>query len=469
MHFTSVQYLVFFLAIYLVYWRLNARRQNILLLAASYFFYANWNWRMLGLIVLVTAADYFNGLRIHRASSQAQKRFWLTASVAVNLGILAGFKYFNFFIESFAALAASTGFAVSFSTLNIILPIGISFYTFRSLSYTIDVYRGRLEPTASLIDYAAFVSFFPHLAAGPITRAKEFLFQLEKKRSLNGEDMEEGLRRFLLGFFKKAFIADTLGFYVVDKVFASPADYSSGALWLGMLAYTVQIYADFSGYSNMAIGSARLLGLKLPENFAFPYLSKNVSEFWRRWHITMSGFFRDYVYITLGGNRKGRARTIFNLAATTLVSGLWHGAGLTFVLWGALHGAYITIYHLWRGDKKEAAHQGLFGWFMAWLVTQLAVGLAWILFRSPNAGVAWIYMKGLVAAPGVSAIEVPLLVHLAFAAFIADHFAGWLMERRPTVMTRIPVCLQAVAYAAMILFLYHARIEAANPFIYFQF
>ena len=468
MHFTSVQYLVFFLVIYLVYWRLNARRQNILLVLASYFFYANWNWRMLGLIVLVTVADYFNGLRIRGSSSQAQKKFWLAASIAVNLGILGSFKYFNFFVESLAALAESTGFAVSFSTLNIILPIGISFYTFRSLSYTLDIYRGRLEPTGSLIDYAAFVSFFPHLAAGPITRAKEFLFQLEKKRLLNGADLQEGLRRFLHGFFKKAFIADTLGFYVVDKVFASPADYSSGALWLGMLAYTVQIYADFSGYSSMAIGSARMLALKLPENFAFPYLSKNVSEFWRRWHITMSGFFRDYVYITIGGNRKGRARTVINLAATTLVSGLWHGAGLTFVLWGAAHGAYITIYHLWRGQDAPRA-SGPFGLFMAWLLTQLAVSLAWILFRSPNMAVAWIYMKGLIAAPGVDTIEVPLLVHLAFAAFIADHFAGWLMERQSTAKVRIPAYLQAIGYAAMILFLYHARTEAANPFIYFQF
>lgn len=426
---------------------------------------------MLGLIVLVTAVDWFSGHRIHSAQAPAQKKLWLAMSLAVNLGILGYFKYSNFFIESFAQLAQSTGLHISPSSLNIILPIGISFYTFRSLSYTIDVYRGRLLPVGSLIDYAAFISFFPHLAAGPITRAEEFLFQLEKKRLLSGADLEEGLRRFLIGFFKKVFIADTLAFYVVDKVFASPGDYTSGALWLGMLAYTVQIYADFSGYSNMAIGSARMLGFRLPENFAFPYLSKNVSEFWRRWHITMSRFFRDYVYITLGGNRKGRARTVFNLAATTLVSGLWHGAGLTFVLWGALHGAYITIYHLWRGNREQDSGRapGLFGLLLAWLFTQLAVSLAWILFRSPNLAVAWIYMKGLLSAPGVDTIEVGLLVYLAFAAFIVDHFVGWLMERRSTVKVRISVYLQALVYAAMILFLYHARTPAANPFIYFQF
>jgi alginate O-acetyltransferase complex protein AlgI len=300
------------------------------------------------------------------------------------------------------------------------------------------------------------------------------MHQLEKKREFRGENVQIGLVRFLLGFFKKAFIADTLGVYLVDPVFENPGEYSSGLLWLAMLGYAVQIYADFSGYSSMAIGSARILGFTIPENFAFPYLSRNFSDFWRRWHMTMSRFFRDYVYIGLGGNRGGATRTMRNLLATTLLSGLWHGAGWTFVMWGGVHGICIISCHVWQkwlGKRESKPTAGFVHRLPAWFATQLAVCIAWILFRSTNFASAWTYFKGLIFARGSSSIEIPFLVWIAFCAFIIDHFSGWMTEteRHIAVKRVIPAAVQGLMYAILIVFLSHARPADVNPFIYFQF
>jgi alginate O-acetyltransferase complex protein AlgI len=473
MNFASIPYLIFTAVVFFVYWHLSRRQQNLFLLAASYFFYANWDWRFLGLIIISTLVNFYCGGRIHRAARSGEKKFWLVLSLAISLGILGYFKYFNFFADSLAALAQSIGWHLSSSTLDILLPVGISFYTFQSLSYSIDIYRGRLRPTGSLIDFAAFVSFFPQLVAGPIVRASEFIFQLEKRRTFSGEDLQAGLVRFLMGFFKKTFVADTLAVYLVDPVFADPGGYSSGTLWLALVGYSVQIYADFSGYSNMAIGSARILGFRIPENFAFPYLARNISEFWRRWHMTMSRFFRDYVYIALGGNRLGGARTLVNLAVTTLISGLWHGAGWTFVIWGGVHGLYIATYHFWRTRRgrlgREGGVTGIPGIISGWVVTQLAVCVAWVLFRSQDFGSSLVYLGGLVKSAGTGTVDVPVLIWLAFGAFAVDHFSGWIRENRPEIGAGIPSYVHAFAYTAMIIFLYHARLEVPNPFIYFQF
>ena len=469
MNFASVEYLIFIFIVFFGYWHTRRKYQNLFLLVASYVFYAYWDWRFLGLILLVTLVDYVCGARIHHAISLTHKKQWLMLSLAVNIGVLGFFKYFNFFMETLVSLIQLAGGPASFSTLRIILPIGISFYVFRSMSYSLDIYRGTLQPTNSFINYALFVSFFPHLAAGPITRAKEFLFQLEKKNPFRGEDLEAGLTRFILGFFNKAFIADTLAFYVVDPVFAAPGKYSSGTLWFAMFAYTLQIYSDFSGYSSMAIGSARLLGFRLPENFNLPYMAANISEFWRRWHMTMSRFFRDYIYISLGGNRKGKGRALLNVALTTVASGLWHGAGMTFVLWGALHGIYIVLFHFWLRLREPHLEPAFSHILPAWFLTQAAVCLSRILFRSADLSTAWVYFKGLLKSPGTETMAMPPLVWMAIAFFVVDHVAGWMVQHHPDLKQRIPVTLQAMTYAAIIIFLSQARLETVHPFIYFKF
>ncbi|MFH1699596.1 MAG: MBOAT family O-acyltransferase, partial [Candidatus Zixiibacteriota bacterium] len=286
MNFATAAYFIFFSIVFIVYWHLGRKAQNIFLLIASYIFYAAWDWRFLGLIIISTLTDYISGHIIHKSNSIRHRKTVLIISLIINLGLLGYFKYFNFFADSFIVLANTVGWNVTWTAANIILPVGISFYTFQSISYTVDIYRRQLEPNNSLIDFAAFVAFFPQLVAGPIVRAKEFVFQLEAKRVFNANDFEAGLRRFLFGFFKKAFIADTLAMHLVEPAFANPTEYSGATLWLALIGWTFQIYADFSGYSSMAIGSARMLGFKIPENFNFPYLSWNISQYWQRWHKT---------------------------------------------------------------------------------------------------------------------------------------------------------------------------------------
>ncbi len=473
MNFATVQYLIFIVVVFFAYWHLKRRHQNIILLIASYFFYASWDWRFLSLIIISTLVDFACGRRIHNAESSGLRKGWLILSIAVNLGILGYFKYFNFFADNLLAMANSIGWQVSRTTLDIILPLGISFYTFQTLSYTIDIYRRKLRPTKSFITFATFVAFFPQLVAGPIVRAREFVFQLEKKRHFTGKNLQIGLTRFLFGFFKKTFVADTLAVYLVDPVFANPGDYSTGLLWLALLGYSVQIYADFSGYSSMAIGSARILGFEIPENFLFPYLATNFADVWRRWHMTMSRFFRDYVYIGLGGNRHGMMRTLRNIAITTLISGLWHGDRWTFVTWGALHGLFITINHLWRVWKKRRGKpdqgSGIINTIMAWLITQLAFCFLWIVFRAQDFHTILVYMRGMVNSQGEAMIELPWLVWIALGSFVIDHLSGWIIQHRQQNIRRIPDYIQALAYATMIVFIYHARPEHVNPFIYFQF
>ncbi|MFC2088226.1 MBOAT family O-acyltransferase [Calditrichota bacterium] len=473
MNFVTVQYLVFVIIVFFIYWHLNRKYQNIFLLIASYYFYACWDWRFLSLIIISTITDFISGQKIFQAKNQKLKRFWLIFSLVVNLGVLGYFKYFNFFADSLITLAQSIGWNLSQTTLHIILPVGISFYTFQTLSYSIDIFRGKLKPTNSIIDFGAFVAFFPQLVAGPIVRAREFIFQLEKKRVFTSDDFQYGLRRFLLGFFKKAFIADTIAVHLVDPVFANPGNYSSITLWIAIIGYSIQIYADFSGYSNMAIGTAKILGFNIPENFNFPYLAKNISDFWRRWHMTMSRFFRDYVYIGLGGNRGTILRTNVNLIITTLISGLWHGAGWTFVIWGGLHGLYTAIYQTFNRWKikniSQNIHFGFLGSLIGWFFTQSAVLFAWILFRAQDFSSSWIYLKGLFNSTGTNSIEISILVWIAFLSFVFDHIGGWLLENKNILINKVPNLLQAAVYATIIIFLFNARPADINPFIYFQF
>jgi alginate O-acetyltransferase complex protein AlgI len=465
MNFVSPEFGAFFVVVLAVYWALPRRGQNAFLLLASWLFYAAWDWRFLSLILISTVTDFVTGRRIHASATRSQRRGWLLVSLAVNLGILAYFKYADFFVESLVDLAGSVGWQLSSPTLNIILPVGISFYTFQTLSYSLDIYLGRLKPTDSIVEFGTFVAFFPQLVAGPIVRAREFLFQLEERRQFDPALFEAGAIRFLTGFFKKAVIADSLAIHLVDPVFADPSAYSAATLWWAAFGYTAQIYADFSGYSSMAIGSAAMLGFRIPENFRFPYLARSFSEFWGRWHITMSRFFRDYVYIPLGGNRISDSRTRANLAITTLVSGLWHGAAWTFVAWGGIHGLFIMIGHAVR--RKGAGRSYIRG-IAGWAATFVGVVFAWILFRAASFTVASEFISGLWGRSGES-IHVSSIVMFSMAAVVVDHAVGWILEHRPDLAARPGPIVRAAYLVFLVVFAYHAMPREANPFIYFQF
>ena len=341
-HFTSLVFIVFLAIVFTAYWTVRtARAQNAVLVIASYFFYAWWDYRFCSLILFSSLVDYLIGARLSRTESVFHRRLYLGISLVCNLGLLAVFKYFGFFAESLQILAQNFGWSFHAVTLNIVLPVGISFYTFQTLSYTIDIYRRQLEPSKSLVGYLAFVSFFPQLVAGPIERGKNLLPQFRRRRSFDRRHAEEGCRWILWGFFKKLAIADPLSI-TVDRFYGGWETASGPELTLATVFFAFQVYCDFSAYSDIAIGTARLFNIRLMRNFAYPYFSQSVGEFWRRWHISLSTWFRDYVYIPLGGSHVSTARRNLNLIATFLLSGLWHGAAWTFVAWGGIHGAALT-------------------------------------------------------------------------------------------------------------------------------
>lgn len=462
MNFVSLQYAFFLSLVLALYWRLPRKFQHLLLLVASYFFYACWDWRFLGLIILTSCIDYIVGKQIFHSKQQTSRKLWLCFSLVINLGILAYFKYANFFIESFIDLLTGMGINTHMGTLSIILPVGISFYTFQSISYSIDIYRRSLEPADDLLDFLTFVAFFPQLVAGPIVRAREFLYQMSAPRQFDWHDIEYGLQRILTGLVKKAIIADTLAMQIVDPVFAAPGDYSSSVLWLAAIAYAVQIYCDFSGYTNIAIGSARLFGFHLPENFRYPYLSKSFSEFWNRWHMTMSRFFRDYVYIPLGGNRRGPVRNMANLASTTLVSGLWHGAAWHFVIWGGAHGLLLVVQRVIPDAIKRITP-----WFITFIAVQLGVLITWVFFRATDMTIAWQYLDGLFFFRGGNTLAITPISYFCFGLFLVDHIYGSRHEVFDRVLQN--TVFKGLFWVVMIIIVHNAMPQGANPFIYFQF
>jgi alginate O-acetyltransferase complex protein AlgI len=375
MSFTSLSFLIFFVALITLYRVLPLPYRKPLLVAAGLFFYGYWDWRFLGLMGTCIVADYYLALRIFHADSAAVKRRYMAASLVLNFGLLGFFKYYNFFTGSANVALASLG--LHLPHLEIILPVGISFFTFESMSYTFDVYRGSLVPCSRLIDFALFIAFFPRLVAGPIIRASHFLPQIQRPLVLEWSDVQAGSLIFLSGLVKKLLLADNLAPFV-DRVFAQPLLYDSPTAWLAVAAYGLQIYYDFSGYSDMAVGLARMFGFELPINFSAPYGARNLTEFWRRWHISLSTWLRDYVYISLGGNRRGTVRTYVNLIATMLLGGLWHGASWNFVLWGGLHGVGLAI-HKWCAARfpRVALPAPL-----AHGLTVVCVLLLWVPFRA---------------------------------------------------------------------------------------
>jgi alginate O-acetyltransferase complex protein AlgI len=467
MLFNTATYFVFFAVTATVYWMLSHRRQNLLLLGASVVFYGWWDWRFLFLLLASALIDFAMALRIadahDREDPRAAKRA-LVVSIVFNLGVLGFFKYFNFFVESAEAALRSVGYEGSLWTLRVILPVGISFYTFQSMSYTIDVYRRRMPATRRPLDFIVFVSFFPQLIAGPIERATRLLRQVERPRRLFRADIEQGLLLFALGLFRKVVIADTAG-VIADRYFADPGAYTTVPLAAGLLLYSLQIYNDFAGYSDMARGSARLLGFELTRNFRHPYFSSSMSEFWTRWHITLSSWLRDYLYIPLGGSRCGPRRTYANLMTTMLLGGLWHGAAWTFVAWGALHGAYLTIQHAW---PRAISAPPLQRWprFLAAVCLFGLTTFTWLFFRAPDFTTAVDYLSGLVSlTPGFEGALLPFVV-LGGLTLLID--VPQALSDNEYVFLDWPVAPRAVAAAsAAILFL--ASGSSHVPFIYFQF
>jgi alginate O-acetyltransferase complex protein AlgI len=464
--YSSIEFVVFFAALLAGLAVLgNENQRRNLLLAASYVFYGWWDWRFCFLLLGITTIDYFVSRQIESRTEKRARRRWLLVSLCMNLGVLGFFKYTNFFADNLREPLLRIGVTLP-EHVDILLPVGISFITFQTMSYSIDVYRGILHPPRRFRDFALFAAFFPQLVAGPIVRGSFFLPQLANIHPLKRENLVRGSELFLRGFVKKVVFADTLAF-MVDPVFSNPALFSAPTCWLAALAYTAQIYFDFSGYTDMAIGVARALGFELPENFRHPYLSRNLGEFWRRWHISLSTWLRDYLYIPLGGNRRGPVRTYVNLLITMLLGGLWHGASWTFIAWGALHGLGLVVHRLFesvRGDARPTVP----GQILAWLVTFLFVVVCWVFFRAPDFERAWILLGKMawVDPAGVDWFYVQAIVILAIAAIA--HIGVLLRGERPWILPLDRPAGWATALTVMILVLYFSPV-GANPFIYFQF
>ena len=475
MLFNTPQYFVFFAIVLVVYYALARRAQNVFLLAASYFFYGSWDYRFLSLLFLSTAIDYTAGLAIHAASQRGDRRRMrvaLVLSVGSQLAILGFFKYFNFFAGSAASLLAAFGFHPSLPSLQVILPVGISFYTFQTMSYTIDIYRGAFAPTRSFVDFALSVAFFPHLVAGPIQRARSLIVQIERPRTVTRDLVDRGLTLFVIGLVRKVAIADPAG-ALADTYFADPSSYTTIPLACGLMLYGLQIYNDFAGYSEMARGSANLLGFDLMRNFRHPYFATSISEFWQRWHISLSTWLRDYLYIPLGGNRKGPRRTYVNLMLTMLLGGLWHGASWNFVIWGSLHGVYLAGYHAWHSVRIRSARlqpsegYALVGRVASGVAVYALVTFTWLFFRSHDLSTTAAYLRGLFAfTPGYEGAVIPfaLLAAMTLAIDVPQAIAD-----DECMVLEWQLVPRAAFVAASVLVLLFSGNLGHEAFIYFQF
>jgi len=399
MFFNSLDFAIFLPIVFVLYWLIPKKKinsQNLFIVAVSYIFYSWWNWRFLLLILISTIVDYIIGLALTKQSIPGKRKTLLITSLVVNLGLLGFFKYFNFFVDSFTSAFSFFGKELSANSLNIILPVGISFYTFQTLSYTLDIYRNKLKPTNNFIAFAAFVSFFPQLVAGPIERATNFLPQFFTKRTFNYVQATNGLKQMLWGLFKKVVIADNCA-EIVDYTFYHTDNLQGSILAVGAILFTIQLYADFSGYSDIAIGTARLFGFNLKQNFAFPLFSKSIAEFWRRWHISLSTWLRDYLYIPLGGNRGGSWQTMKNISLVFIFGSLWHGANWTFIVWGLINVAYfvtnIAFKNTYNTIKISSNLINTLINYGSILLTFCLTSLAFIVFRSENLNHAFNYFN----------------------------------------------------------------------------
>ena len=479
MLFNTIGFALFLPVVFGLYWMLQSRAlrwQNLLLLIASYFFYGCWDYRFLFLLMFSTVLDYFTGLKISSAVDLQQKKFWLWLSILVNLGVLCVFKYFNFFIDSFAE--SLSWFGVSHSslwTLNIILPVGISFYTFHGLSYIIDIYKSRIEPEKDFINYGVFVSFFPLLVAGPIERATHLLPQIKKHRIFKASQFTDGLKQILWGLFKKVVIADNCGVYV-DTIFNHSEEYSGSTLVLGAVLFAFQIYGDFSGYSDIALGTARLFGIDLLKNFNFPYFSRDIAEFWRRWHISLSSWFRDYVYIPLGGSRGPRWRQLRNIFIIFLLSGFWHGANWTFIIWGLLNALYFLPVFLSKTNRNHleiVANDSVFPQLkelLAMLFTFSLTVFAWIFFRAESVTHAFAIVSEIFSVSVFSVPEIhPKPILLLIVLFV---LMEWVGRRNDYAISGFfkgsPQAIRWIFYYLLVFGIFYFS-KTVQEFIYFQF
>jgi len=483
MLFNSIDFAIFLPIVFILYWFVankNLKLQNLLIVLASYLFYGWWDYRFLALILFSTIVDYTIGIQLAKEDKPRNRKILLWLSIGVNLGFLGFFKYYNFFLDNFVTAFSFFGTQINGSSLNIILPVGISFYTFQTLSYSIDVYKRNLKPTQDFVAFSAFVSFFPQLVAGPIERATNLLPQFYKKREFNYASAVDGCRQILWGLFKKIVIADGCAQFA-NEIFNNSASYNGSALFLGALFFTFQIYGDFSGYSDIAIGTSRLFGFNLKQNFAFPYFSRDIAEFWRRWHISLSTWFRDYLYIPIGGSRGGVGMKVRNTFIIFIVSGFWHGANWTFIVWGALNAIYFLPLLLTNKNRTHLSTvaQGKLlpslKELLAMALTFFLTVIAWVFFRAENLNHAFSFLggmfsKSLFAVPffkdGTKAI--PTLLFLIL--FISMEWMGrtdqFALEKFALKLKK-PIRLGL--YYGLILSIIWAAGQTGGDFIYFQF
>jgi D-alanyl-lipoteichoic acid acyltransferase DltB (MBOAT superfamily) len=469
--FDSVEFGWFFLAVYAVYWGLVRAGHGALLLlfGASYLFYGQLNPWMLLLIATTTVLDWFVSLRIHASESPGRRRAWLLVSVLTNLGILSWFKYANFALESVGDVARLAGLSLTLPVLHVALPPGISFFTFQSLSYTIDVYRRHMKPERHLLRFATFIAFFPQLVAGPIVRAADFIPQLRLRPAWDARKQSAGIALVTLGLIKKVAIANPLALHLVDRVFDAPGNYSSVEALAGVYGYAVQIYCDFSGYTDVAIGAALLLGFELTPNFDRPYRATDLQEFWHRWHISLSSWLRDYLYIPLGGNRGSAWLTYRNLMLTMLLGGLWHGASWNFVIWGALHGGALAVTRAWQRRDGHVASTSPLARFAKGLATFHFVCFAWIFFRSPTFDDALDVLASLSRLTTYTPNLAGWVVALIGGSLLWHITPARLRNAGVRRFVEAPVLLQALALLGIAIALQRIKGAAVVPFIYFQF
>lgn len=483
MLFNSLDFAFFLPVVFVLYWFVtnkNLRFQNVLIVIASYVFYGWWDWRFLSLIVFSTAVDYIIGKQLDLTDQPRRRKVLLWTSILVNLGFLGFFKYYNFFVDNFVSAFSFLGANIQPNTLDIILPVGISFYTFQTLSYTIDVYKRKLEPTKDIVAFAAFVSFFPQLVAGPIERATNLLPQFYKKRQFEYAKAVDGMRQILWGLFKKIVIADNCAVYA-NEIFNNSTDYTGSTLFMGALFFAFQIYGDFSGYSDIAIGTSRLFGFNLMQNFAFPYFSRDIAEFWRRWHISLSTWFRDYLYIPLGGSRGGTEIKVRNTFIIFLVSGFWHGANWTFIVWGALNAIYFLPLLLTNYNRHHievvAKNRNLpsFKELLLIVITFIVTVFTWIFFRAENIGHALQYVSDLFRNLGSFLLlsnyfKYASVINLVLVFTIVE----WMGRREAyglAILGHLKRSLprRAIYLIITLIILYQFNSERPQEFIYFAF
>tara|TARA_R110000868_G_scaffold193350_1_gene438178 strand:- start:5728 stop:7170 length:1443 start_codon:yes stop_codon:yes gene_type:complete len=480
MLFNSLDFAIFLPIVFFLYWFIaskNLKLQNLLVAISSYFFYGWWDWRFLSLILFSTLIDYSIGLSLSNYKSDRARKVLVWISIIVNLGFLGFFKYYNFFLDNFVSAFSFFGMAINANSLNIILPVGISFYTFQTLSYSIDVYKRKLEPTKDFVAFAAFVSFFPQLVAGPIERASNLLPQFYAKRKFDYVKAADGMRQILWGLFKKVVIADNCAQYA-NIIFDNSESQSGSTLILGAIFFAFQIYGDFSGYSDIAIGTARLFGFDLMKNFAFPYFSRDMAEFWRRWHISLSTWFRDYLYIPLGGSRGGTWMKIRNTFIIFIVSGFWHGANWTFVVWGALNALYFLPIMLLGRNRNNINYIPINGLkekfieFLNILTTFSLTLLAWVFFRAKSLDHAISYIRGIFSESIFTKPEVfPSITLIMILIFISIE---WIQKNKEhgldlsTSKKFITKPIRWLVYTVLIILIFTFG-GSQQQFIYFQF